>query len=96
MARHHAGEAFTRERDRMLADIADLLDAERTRQGMPITRWVQRSGVSKRCAAYLVQGKRDPRLGTLLRLASGLGLNLRVSVRRKPEPSHPAPEEAAR
>lgn len=77
--------SFERERDRMLTDIGRRLDDERVRQEMSMKRWRQRSGISKRCVTYLLKGERDPKIGTLLRAASGLGLTLKVSIGRSIE-----------
>lgn len=80
MVQFAPGDAGTRERARMLSDIASLLDGARRHQGMTSTEWARRSRVSKRVVCYLVRGGRDLRLGTLLKLAGGVGWNLRVSA----------------
>lgn len=73
-------DAGTRERGRMLSDLAALLDGARRHQGMTCKEWARRSRVSRRVVCYLVRGGRDLRLGTLLKLAGGVGWNLRVSA----------------
>lgn len=85
MVQFAPGDAGTRERARMLSDLAGLLDGARRRQGMTCKEWARRSRVSTRVVWYLVRGGRDLRLGTLLKLAGGVGWSLRISASPRPD-----------
>jgi len=61
--------------------VAELLRAERARQGISMRRLAQKSGLSQPTISYIERGLRIPSLDTAYRIAAVLDLDLSVVIK---------------
>jgi len=62
--------------DKIKAEVARLLGEERTRQGLSMNRLAEKAGLSQSLVSSFEKTPWNPTLGTLLRIASVLEVNL--------------------
>ena len=62
--------------------VAKLLQQERERRGISMTRLAQDAGLSQQMVSYVERGLRNPTLDTLLRIANVLEVDLWKIVRQ--------------
>jgi transcriptional regulator with XRE-family HTH domain len=69
-------------RNRAIAsNLAKLISAERKRQGISMNELATRAGLSQQMVSYVEREMRNPTLGTLLRIASALKIDLADLIR---------------
>lgn len=64
------------------ASVAQILQTERTRQNLSLTRLAEAAGLSRQAVSYIEQGRRIPTLDTLLRITQVLNLDPADVIRR--------------
>ncbi len=69
----------TRERDALLVQIGDELEAERETQGLTVTALARQAGISKRATIHVRKAAHDCRVSTLVALARALGRRLVIT-----------------
>lgn len=62
--------------------VAKLLQQERERKGISMTRLAQDAGLSQQMVSYVERGLRNPTLDTLLRIANVLEIDLSEVIRK--------------
>jgi transcriptional regulator with XRE-family HTH domain len=62
--------------------VAKLLQQERERKGMSMTRLAQDAGLSQQMVSYVERGLRNPTLDTLLRISDVLEIDLSEIIRK--------------
>jgi putative transcriptional regulator len=62
--------------------IVEIVREERERQGLSKYALAEKSGISQQMIGYIERGMRSPSLEILLRLSSGLGLELPDLLRK--------------
>lgn len=61
--------------------VAKLLQGERERRGISMTRLAEEAGISQPMVSYVERGMRNPTLDTLLRIANVLEVDLWKVIR---------------
>ena len=71
----------TPEEDRLFRDIAAAVAAERARRGVSQAELAALCGTTQSAIARIEQGRRPPRIDTLLRIANALDCRLAVELK---------------
>jgi transcriptional regulator with XRE-family HTH domain len=86
---HHAGHysalSVSTHQDRVTAEIASRVRAERTQRRWTLDELAARSSVSRRLLVQIEHAEANPSLATLLKLAAALGVTLTELISEEPE-----------
>jgi DNA-binding XRE family transcriptional regulator/quercetin dioxygenase-like cupin family protein len=84
-AKHYSALSVSTDQDRVTAEIASRVRAERMQRRWTLDDLAARSSVSRRLLVQIEHAEANPSLATLLKLAAALGVTLTGLVSEEPE-----------
>ena len=84
-ARHYSALTVSTDQERVAAEIASRVRAERAQRRWTLDELAARSTVSRRLLVQIEQAEANPSLATLLKLAAALGVTLTELLSEEPD-----------